>query len=59
MTFRHVDMWLEHQSSKKCFIKWRADGEEQVWGGFKFMRKLRASKEKIKFMGCYTASWIY
>jgi hypothetical protein len=46
--FRFENLWLEHPSFKENFKKWW--GEESVygWEGFKFMRKLRGVKEKIK-----------
>ncbi|KAK9929868.1 hypothetical protein M0R45_026941 [Rubus argutus] len=46
--FRFENIWLEHHLFKDNFKNWW--GEESVfgWEGFKFMRKLRGLKEKIK-----------
>ncbi|KAK9928967.1 hypothetical protein M0R45_026080 [Rubus argutus] len=46
--FRFENMWLEHPSFKENFKIWWEEESFQGWEGFKFMRKLRSLKQKIK-----------
>ncbi|PRQ36601.1 putative RNA-directed DNA polymerase [Rosa chinensis] len=41
-------MWLEHPSFKENFRKWWDEGNCDGWKGFRFMRKLKNVKGKLK-----------
>ncbi|KAK9922241.1 hypothetical protein M0R45_030715 [Rubus argutus] len=46
--FRFENMWLEHPSFKENFRIWWGEINSQGWMGFKFMRKLKGLKDRIK-----------
>ena len=46
--FRFENMWLEHACFKRNFEEWWSNASCHGWEGFKFMRKLKMVKEKVK-----------
>ena len=53
--FRFENIWLEHKSFGKEFVKWWKEKEEVGWEGYKFLSKLRNVKRKVEsrsFWGC-------
>ncbi|VVA25489.1 Hypothetical predicted protein, partial [Prunus dulcis] len=46
--FRFENMWIEHPEFKKKFKQWWGEDQINGWEGYKFSRRLRTIKQKIK-----------